>query len=793
MALTPKPPSKEFILVTEGGLALVSADLTPTPATILLTTEEGLAQLTISATVERSLILTTGSGLSTLTMEFLEEEDVPWRGFRLDWSTAELTKESAHLTASYGVTLEVFYAHGTLAWDTEVLIAKTPALSASWQFGVLSQMVRPLDFAYDPYVVTEKYREVATSYEVRSWDAVVAGLTFDMGVNTLVNEQVSIFTDMGVLSQRFPVTIFPASMGVNHPATILWGAEYAAGRYNPPVFSQWDLRYHVHSFEGTGYEVSDFTLSWEQQAQADRRDFNLGYSQTYMAQPVLGISYERHFSVGIKVFTLSAYKERHLLHGLLVAAPFGVMGGVDIVYSLNEKLTQGVVVSQPLNPLVYLGTEVALSLSMLLAGVEVGSPINRTVALGLEVPMPSTTSLLGGVVLGSPLLDSVMLGLEVVYDLKGYTPVIVPMLLSMPLVVTSSVVVNTPFTLEDPTGVDADGLDLISASVVADEGNFGWVGTFELEHIHDLNKFVANSIFSFTIGTDEYVFMVESKSLNRTAPAQVQPLLKAISPAVQLTAPRAKLMSKTWAEPIMSHDLIREVAGGYPLELSILNWPIPANRFGVSLQSPMEVIRQVAAAVGGVVDSLPNGVLRVRPKFPVPVPQWGPDTVDHQYVEEEDIFTSNEDDVPVRVFDKFRVMDTQAFSGLDRLEFEEIDSTRGKVRAYPSPYRTNVILFSSHPEASSGPHVEEYRDEEETVEIYNGEGSVRFPVTSVNSIQWEGTNLLGVVAGNDSTKITATHPTEKFSLLKISYKTRCLVFPVSGPVDKKAQFLLRNP
>ena len=88
---------------------------------------------------------------------------------------------------------------------------------------------------------------------------------------------------------------------------------------------------------------------------------------------------------------------------------------------------------------------------------------------------------------------------------------------------------------------------------------------------------------------------------------------------------------------------------------------------------------------------------------------------------------------------------------------------------------------------------EEYRDEEEAVEVYNGEASVRYPVASVNSVEWMDVDLGGVLAGNDSTRISSTHPSEKFSMLKISYKTRCLVYPIDGEVGSVAQFLLRNP
>lgn len=268
--------------------------------------------------------------------------------------------------------------------------------------------------------------------------------------------------------------------------------------------------------------------------------------------------------------------------------------------------------------------------------------------------------------------------------------------------------------------------------------------------------------------------------------------LKGVSRGAALQAPRASLITKTWDTATTAHDLIREISGGYPVSIEVINWAIPAYRFGVNNMAPIDAIKQIAEAVGGVVDSLPDGTLRVRSKYPVPVPQWSIKSVDHELLEEGELFSSADQDTPVKVYNKFRVMDTQTTSGSDRLEYEEFDSRSGYVRAYPSPWRTAVTLATTAQGVTVGTSHEEYREEEETVEVYNGEASIRYPAVSVVSVVWLGADLLGVIAGNDSTKVTTTSETEKFSLLKIKYKTRCLVFPVAGAVGQEAQFLLKD-
>lgn len=704
------------------------------------------------------------------------------------------------------------------------------SFSMFYKAGIYSWFYRALGFLQGYYVASYRYPTIEFNYEARNWERISLDAAMTVGVLHKDRLELTLESTMGVLGTTKSRWSWACNAGQISKKDKGFGFIYSAvvpweARIKDIQFSQWVRN----------EDFIDFTMSWGLLPTSLRKDFGYAYSQAYVTHSYLGFSFARDFSVVFVDFGFFSVKERHLLHSTQIKLPFGASSGVALGYSLNALLVAGMQLSAKLEDPLLKGVVLHLGLSRLVSGLNLSLPLHRLLRLGVElpahykvavkatgvqillpftkmvdavgvqVPSPFTTrvtalrvelplnyksSLCKGVTLNLPVRGYVIGGAAVDYTLLPFTLLVSRQVLSSPLMDTAPRVMVSVPNLPDPTGADTDGISFLSARIETDEGSFGWTGTFELESLQDLKKFKANSLFFFTVGADTYQFMVDAKNFSRTSITEHRAVLKGVSPAVQLTAPRASRITKTWNTPMMSHDLIREMTGDFPVEITILNWPIPANRYGVSLTSPMEVIRQIAVAVGGEVDSLPNGTLRVRPKFPIPTNQWASGMADHHYSEEEDIFSLDNQETPLKAFDKFRVMDAQSSVESDRLEFKKLTDTTGEIRVYPYPWRTSVMVESTTNRATVGEGSEEYRDEEETIEIFKGSGSVRFPVTSVNSVQWMGAESVGVVAGYDSTKVSTA--SSVFSMLKIGYKTRCLVFPVQGEVELQAQFVLRN-
>jgi hypothetical protein len=87
-------------------------------------------------------------------------------------------------------------------------------------------------------------------------------------------------------------------------------------------------------------------------------------------------------------------------------------------------------------------------------------------------------------------------------------------------------------------------------------------------------------------------------------------------------------MERTWDTAIRAREVAEE-AVGEAIQWDLVDWIIPAGRLAVYDAAPLDVVRTIAEAAGGVVETTPGGVLRVRHWFPVAVPQWGRNTPDH--------------------------------------------------------------------------------------------------------------------------------------------------------------------
>lgn len=347
--------------------------------------------------------------------------------------------------------------------------------------------------------------------------------------------------------------------------------------------------------------------------------------------------------------------------------------------------------------------------------------------------------------------------------------------------------------------IDGEAVGYKEATLETSEGSFGWTCTVALSSPQDRHKFSVNKRMYINLQGDTYVFVVDSVLRSRTPidASDGEPnetvQVTGLSPTAVFSAPRANTVTRNWTRQLYVTNILAELLGeDYPVQWDVLDWVIPANRYGISSASPMECLQEVVEACGGVVGTLPNGVLHVRYLHPTPVDTYGPLTAQSVITEDVDVFSSSEQYSAVKEYNAFRVMDAPAAADNVVIEYESITATTGYVRVYPTPWNEAVGLrTTTAPIASvvAGTDVTEIRSETETVEVVDGKASVKYPVYTVENVEFIGKNLLGVTVAPESTEVTTTHSTEKYSLLKITYTTRCRRFNVTGRALAKAQFV----
>ncbi|MBF0341888.1 MAG: hypothetical protein HQL95_13135 [Magnetococcales bacterium] len=182
---------------------------------------------------------------------------------------------------------------------------------------------------------------------------------------------------------------------------------------------------------------------------------------------------------------------------------------------------------------------------------------------------------------------------------------------------------------------------VISATLSQAEQDFAWSGTLEVTNPASFQKIRINDPIELELGGETYKLIVENKTLERDGVGMPRLTVSVISPTVRFTLPRAAPLDKVWDSPVWAKDAAEEVICE-AIQWELVNWIIPGGRLAFHEAAPLDVVRTIAAAAGGLVESLPDGTLRVRHRFPVAVPTWATASVDHVLTDEADNLSCRE-------------------------------------------------------------------------------------------------------------------------------------------------------
>lgn len=357
----------------------------------------------------------------------------------------------------------------------------------------------------------------------------------------------------------------------------------------------------------------------------------------------------------------------------------------------------------------------------------------------------------------------------------------------------------TVLNLSGEPHVEAAGLRLpiLGADLAFDEGGYAWTCTVELANVADYQALRRNDPFALVLFGDRFEFIVDSKGIDRSSPAGVSITVSGISPVAMLDVQpdRAAEITRTWTVAAQASDIVRELAGDIPVDWRIVDWTIPAYRLGVAAASPISVIQQIARAAGGVAESTPAGGLLIRPSFPVTVPDWETAAPDHILTDKADTLSVRDGVAGVSRFDKLYLSDAQAGGAADRIEWvaDEGNAQTGRLLVYPAAWRENLVVTSTRSSAVLVPLGIVSREEEETIEIAGGTGATAFPVDAVLDYQWLDTDLGGVSVPPYSNQVSAGAGLAKpYSLLRIRYRTKAIVYQASYPEEGMVQFIVEE-
>lgn len=377
----------------------------------------------------------------------------------------------------------------------------------------------------------------------------------------------------------------------------------------------------------------------------------------------------------------------------------------------------------------------------------------------------------------------------IAYDIRDTARVQAALTLVVPILEQYGVIVTgVPYAT-----INGETVYLDAATVSIDEGQYAWVCQLTLRNPIEINLFDVDAEFTVSLLGETYSFIVNDKQLARREAVDWSAGVNGIGPAARYAAPRAAPITKTWGA-VLATDVVAELFGD-AVEWEILNWSLPPNRLAAQNQAPMDILQALARAAGAVVQSDPDGTLRVRYVYPVAVPAYAAAIADHEYDDIQHTLSTSERLVSQGLVDKLRILDAQASTENDALEFEqdELDPARGTLRLFPNPWRDGLsIEHTSDDRVSATLDGIETETLTETVEVIGGKGSVSKPIHSVETLEWLYADLTGVTFEADSREFTTTHATLTESLLRITYATRFIAYEAAAYEDAEVQFLVKE-
>ncbi len=354
---------------------------------------------------------------------------------------------------------------------------------------------------------------------------------------------------------------------------------------------------------------------------------------------------------------------------------------------------------------------------------------------------------------------------------------------------SSSSVVLTP---TNPLVVlDGRTLDIFSAEVAADEDGDVWEASFALSNLADFSLFSVNKEFSLFFCGEEYRLIVDSRAIDRSNPEDVTATIYGVSPAKQYQTPRAALVSKTWTAPTLASSIATELIPA--LQWQTIDWVVDGGAYGVEEASPLDGVKTLAAVVGAIFESLPDGTMRVRPKYPVSVPNFSVATASFTITDLVDNFSYSEKYTPNKLENLITITDEEE-GKQDRVEFivDEYLSDRGVIRVYPAVWRETVSIRPTGDILSYVYDGVVVREEEEEVEFVNGAASTSYPIVDIVSVVWNTTNLGSVGFEFYKQELTCSVANDAYSLLKIKYLTQSHNFNIVGTYNTSVQFVVEN-
>ena len=351
--------------------------------------------------------------------------------------------------------------------------------------------------------------------------------------------------------------------------------------------------------------------------------------------------------------------------------------------------------------------------------------------------------------------------------------------------------------------VDNSLIDFKGLSISGSKTQYCLSANIDLASLADYTVCKHLSDVVITINGRDFIFFVDkkSRSMDRRTENYTVSLL---SPTAKLDSPYSKTIVDTLPDGAYAKTLVLAMAAkqGITVDYQIMDWYIPGHAISINDETPLSVIKRIARAVGGIIQTKPNGDLLVISDYPVSVPNW-PSTTPAIIFDTAGDVKRVQEELDIRTgFNAFVITDQSSSAKSITLEEHVIDDTTKELRGFRVPFsdgefpldtsggsEVSIESFSNYVETILPEVINDGDPQWEIVEFIDWKGAVSHPIYSIVDYEWIKDDL-GAFQLSESGTLTVINqsavPSE--SLLRIKYKTRYWKWLIHGPVNIPIQF-----
>ncbi len=370
---------------------------------------------------------------------------------------------------------------------------------------------------------------------------------------------------------------------------------------------------------------------------------------------------------------------------------------------------------------------------------------------------------------------------------------------------------DMPYLLQSDAMVQAVSVSITIAGISVEikhlniersHDSFVITGEAHLAKLSDYLQVETGQEVAATCNTTTYNLIVESKKRSRPGGAATTFIITLASPAVQLSAP--------WSRPLLqefpaatAESIINDLAGSLvPVDYLAEPFPVLADTLYANDEDARTIIRKLTQSAGAVMQSNPDGSIRIEPAYPVTVPEWETTAPDYYLTDERNFVSQDESPVRNSGLNKYLVGNQMSSDERTWTEQKSLTDLESEVLGFQVPWGSKEIDGLTHSGGDSV-HTPEYMGvvEEiyppadqpaEQVEFVAGFSNAQRPIYGDLEITWLREQLGAITYAEDG-KLEAelkTGTTDGYSLAAIRYTTRYHKWIVRNDVAEDVQFIL---